>query len=98
MDLDLAVAGEPERGRAAIAQAVDGPAFQLSERFGAWRVHARDDRFTFDVSPLQGATIEEDLAQPRLQRQRDRGAAAAAASRSTRSGGIPDLERRRRCA
>jgi tRNA nucleotidyltransferase/poly(A) polymerase len=62
VDLDLAVEGEPEPVARAIAAAVKGTAFQLSERFGAWRVHARDDGFTFDVSPLQGATIEEDLA------------------------------------
>ena len=61
VDLDLSVAGDPEAAARAIARAVRGPAFQLSERFGAWRVHVRDDRFTFDVSPLQGATIEEDL-------------------------------------
>ena len=61
VDLDLAVSGAPEPAARAIATAVRGPAFQLSERFGAWRVHAGDDRFTFDVSPLQGTTIEEDL-------------------------------------
>jgi tRNA nucleotidyltransferase/poly(A) polymerase len=62
VDLDLAVRGDPEGAARAIARAVKGPAFQLSEQFGAWRAHARDDGFTFDVSPLQGETIEDDLA------------------------------------
>jgi poly(A) polymerase len=62
VDLDLAVAGDPEPAARAIARAIRGPAFQLSEEFGAWRVHARDDGFTFDVSPLQADTIEGDLA------------------------------------
>jgi putative nucleotidyltransferase with HDIG domain len=62
VDLDIAVAGDPERAARALAAAAGGPAFQLSERFGAWRVQARDDGFTFDVSALQGVTIEEDLA------------------------------------
>jgi putative nucleotidyltransferase with HDIG domain len=93
VDLDLAVAGEPEAAARAIAKAVRGPAFQLSERFGAWRVHAGDDRFTFDVSPLQGATIEEDLG------KRDFSVNAIAVPLAGGDphdphGGIPDLERR----
>jgi poly(A) polymerase len=62
VDLDLAVDGAPEQSARAIAKAVGGAVFQLSEQFGAWRVHARDDGFTFDVSPLQAPTIEADLA------------------------------------
>jgi tRNA nucleotidyltransferase/poly(A) polymerase len=62
VDLDLAVDGDPEPAARALAAAVKGPVFRLSEQFGAWRVHARDDGFTFDVSPLQGETIEADLA------------------------------------
>ena len=93
VDLDLAVAGAPEPAARAIARAVRGPAFQLSERFGAWRVHAGDDRFTFDVSPLQGATIEEDLGR--------RDFAVNAIARPLRGGdpldphgGMADLDRR----
>ena len=37
--------------------------FPLSEAFGAWRVIDRAAGRIFDVSPLQGETIEEDLAQ-----------------------------------
>jgi poly(A) polymerase len=61
-DLDLAVAGDPSRAARAISAALGGPAFQLSEEFGAWRVVLRDEAFTVDVAPLQGGTIEADLA------------------------------------
>jgi putative nucleotidyltransferase with HDIG domain len=59
VDVDLAVEGAPEEAARAIARAGRGPAFQLSERFGAWRVMLGEG--SCDVSPLQGATIEEDL-------------------------------------
>jgi poly(A) polymerase len=63
VDVDLAVAGSPENAARAIAAAGRGPAFQLSEEFGAWRaLGGRGERWVADVSPLQGATIEEDLA------------------------------------
>ena len=60
VDVDLAVAGSPEQAARAIGRAGRGPSFQLSEEFGAWRAlpHGR----VCDVSPLQGETIEEDLA------------------------------------
>ena len=37
--------------------------FQLSEAFGAWRVVDRRGGRVYDFAPLQGDTIEEDLAQ-----------------------------------
>ena len=37
--------------------------FRLSEAFGAWRVVDRDGGRVYDFAPLQGDTIEEDLAQ-----------------------------------
>jgi poly(A) polymerase len=58
-DYDLAVPGDPKRAARAVADAVGGPVFRLSEAFGAWRVVAGDT--VIDVSPLQGETIEEDL-------------------------------------
>ena len=61
-DVDLAVVGNPEPPARAIAAAVGGPAFRLSEAFGAWRVIERDGERVYDVSPLQGETIEQDLA------------------------------------
>jgi putative nucleotidyltransferase with HDIG domain len=64
VDVDLAVEGDPEEAARAIARAARGPVFQLSEAFGAWRAMSRGpQRWVCDVSRLQGATIEEDLAQ-----------------------------------
>lgn len=60
-DVDLAVQGEPEVAARAVAAGLRGPVFALSEQFGAWRVLDGDRRFICDISPLQGATIEEDL-------------------------------------
>jgi poly(A) polymerase len=62
-DVDLAVAEDPEGAARAVAEAVRGPVFQLSESFGAWRVIDRRGGRVYDVSPLQGDTIEVDLAQ-----------------------------------
>jgi putative nucleotidyltransferase with HDIG domain len=61
-DVDVAVAGSPERAARAVARAVRGPAFPLSEEFGAWRTIAGGGDWVCDVSPLQGETIEDDLA------------------------------------
>jgi poly(A) polymerase len=61
-DLDLAVRDDPGRAAKAVAKRLDAAAFQLSEEFGAWRVVSRDHSFTCDLAPLQGASIEEDLA------------------------------------
>jgi putative nucleotidyltransferase with HDIG domain len=64
VDVDLAVDGSPEEAAKAIARAGRGPAFQLSEEFGAWRAMGpASDRWVADVSPLQGPTIDEDLKQ-----------------------------------
>jgi poly(A) polymerase len=59
-DYDLAVPGDPKKAARAIANEVGGPVFPLSERFGAWRVMSGGT--VIDVAPLQGETIEEDLA------------------------------------
>jgi poly(A) polymerase len=61
-DVDIAVAGDPERAAREIAAELRGPVFQLSEAFGAWRVIDRRGGRVFDFSPLQGDTIEDDLA------------------------------------
>jgi putative nucleotidyltransferase with HDIG domain len=61
--VDLAVAGDPEPAARAVAKAVGGPVFPLSEAFGAWRAIDPARGFVCDVSPLQGQTIEEDLGQ-----------------------------------
>ena len=61
-DVDVAVAGDPEAAARALAAELRGPVFQLSERFGAWRVLDRRTGTSYDVSALQGETIAEDLA------------------------------------
>ena len=63
VDLDVAVDGDPRVAAREIALASGGPMFQLSGRFGAWRVHAPDRTWQVDVAGLQGDTIEADLAQ-----------------------------------
>ena len=59
-DIDLATTGQPAAVARAVASKAGGPAFPLSEEFGAWRVIA-DAGFVCDVSPLQGESIEGDL-------------------------------------
>jgi len=59
-DIDLVTTDEPEAVARAVRSAAGGPAFPLSEEFGAWRVIA-DAGFVCDVSPLQGESIEDDL-------------------------------------
>jgi poly(A) polymerase len=61
-DVDVAIAGAPEPAARIVAKAIGGPVFPLSEAFGAWRVIERARSFVCDLSPLQGQTIEEDLA------------------------------------
>jgi poly(A) polymerase len=61
-DVDLAVDGDPELVARAVAKALRGPAFGLSDDFGAWRATDRDRTVSCDVSALQGPSIEQDLA------------------------------------
>ena len=60
-DIDLVTSGDPAAVARAVAAGAGGPAFPLSEEFGAWRVIA-DPGFVCDVSPLQGDSIEDDLS------------------------------------
>jgi tRNA nucleotidyltransferase/poly(A) polymerase len=62
-DVDVAIEGDPQAAARAVAREVSGPAFPLSEEFGAWRVIDRERAVSYDLSPLQGSTIEEDLGQ-----------------------------------
>ena len=62
-DVDLAVRGDAAAVARGLGAALRGPVFPLSEQFGAWRVLESERRFVCDVSPLQGDTIEQDLAQ-----------------------------------
>jgi poly(A) polymerase len=66
-DLDVVLADEPQQGAKAIARAarqagVPAAAFPLSEKFGAWRVVARERSWQVDVEALRGGSIEADLA------------------------------------
>lgn len=60
VDVDLAVAQDPEVAARAIANAAGGPAFSLSEEFGTWRALGPD--WHVDVSGLRGGSIAADLA------------------------------------
>jgi poly(A) polymerase len=60
VDVDLAVAQDPEVAARAIAKAAGGPAFSLSEEFGTWRALGPD--WHVDVSGLRGGSIAADLA------------------------------------
>jgi poly(A) polymerase len=63
VDLDVVVEGDPAKAARAVAGAHGRAAcFALSEEFGAWRVVARDHSWQLDVEPLQGGTLEADLA------------------------------------
>src|SRR5436190_14586923 len=62
LDLDVVVEGEVEPAARALGRAARGAAFPLSDAFGAWRVVARGGAWQVDLLPLNGASIEEDLA------------------------------------
>ncbi len=66
-DFDVVLDGDPSDGARAIvgvARAAGGGAacFALSERFGAWRVVAREHAWQVDVERLRGGSLQEDLA------------------------------------
>ena len=67
-DLDVVLDGDPEQAARAIARAARGASgggaacFALSERFGAWRVVAREGSWQVDIERLRGESLEEDLA------------------------------------
>jgi poly(A) polymerase len=62
-DLDVVIDGDPAEAARAVAGAAKSAAcFPLSERFGAWRVVARDHAWQIDLEPLRGGSLEADLA------------------------------------
>ncbi|MEA2129346.1 MAG: poly(A) polymerase, partial [Solirubrobacteraceae bacterium] len=61
-DLDLVVDADVRGAARTLARAIDGPAFELSDEFGAWRVLAGDRSWQADLSPLRGGSLEADLA------------------------------------
>lgn len=60
-DLDLVVDGDPGAAAKTLARAIKGPAFELSDEFGAWRVHAPDRTWQADINPLRGGSLAADL-------------------------------------
>jgi len=90
-DLDLAVAGEPERVAKAVARAAGGPVFRLSEAFGGWRALHPERDWICDVTALHGEGVDADLA------RRDFSVNAIAVPLAggqphDPQGGIPDLD------
>ena len=59
-DVDVAVDGSPEEAARAVAGVARGPAFQLSESFGAWRTIGGGGEWICDVSRLQAALDFQD--------------------------------------
>lgn len=60
-DLDLIVDGDVGAAAKALARAVRGPSFELSDEFGAWRVHSGDRTWQADLNPLRGGSLAADL-------------------------------------
>lgn len=65
LDWDLVVSGDCAIVAKSIGKKFKGDVFQLSDRFGCWRVHANVDnqRIQIDVCSLRGDSIEADLLQ-----------------------------------
>jgi putative nucleotidyltransferase with HDIG domain len=61
-DLDVVVEGDPRSAARRLGRAAGGASFELSDQFGAWRVVARDRTWQVDISPMQGGSLEADLA------------------------------------
>ncbi|MEJ7825023.1 MAG: HD domain-containing protein [Solirubrobacteraceae bacterium] len=61
-DLDLVVEGDVRAAAQRLSRALGGPAFELSDEFGAWRVLSADRRWQADLNPLRGGTLQADLA------------------------------------
>lgn len=60
-DVDIVVAGDVRAAAKHLAVAVGGPAFPLSEEFGAWRVIGPERAWQIDLTPLRDDAIEADL-------------------------------------
>ena len=61
-DLDVVVDGDVRRAARSLGRGAGGASFELSDQFGAWRVVARDRRWQVDLTPLQGGSLDADLA------------------------------------
>jgi poly(A) polymerase len=61
-DVDLAIEGDAQVAAKALARAHGAGRFALSSAFGSWRVQGGRLPYTVDITPLQGATLADDLA------------------------------------
>jgi tRNA nucleotidyltransferase/poly(A) polymerase len=61
-DVDIVVDGDVRAAARAVARAARGPAFELSDEFGSWRVLAPDRAWQIDLSPVRGGSLSADLA------------------------------------
>ncbi len=62
LDVDIAIAANAHGTAKRLARAYDATRFPLSDAFGAWRIVGGSLPFQVDITPLQGATIAEDLS------------------------------------
>ena len=61
-DLDVVVDGDVRGAARRVGRGLGGASFELSDQFGAWRVVARDRGWQVDIAPLQGGSLDADLA------------------------------------
>ena len=61
-DVDLVVDGDVRDAAKRLARAVGGPAFALSDAWGAWRVIGPARAWQADFTPLRGGSLDADLA------------------------------------
>jgi len=62
-DVDIVVSGDPGAAVRAVREAAGGgAAFELSDRFGAWRYVSRDRTWQLDVLALRAGDLHADLA------------------------------------
>jgi putative nucleotidyltransferase with HDIG domain len=61
-DVDVVVPEDAEGAARKVAGRGGDHVFALSDRFGGWRVIARDRSWQADVTPMRGGSIEADLA------------------------------------
>jgi putative nucleotidyltransferase with HDIG domain len=62
LDLDVVVEGPAEPAAKALGREARATAFPLSDAFGVWRVVGREDGWQVDLLPVNGSSVEEDLA------------------------------------
>jgi tRNA nucleotidyltransferase/poly(A) polymerase len=61
-DIDVVLEGDARPAARRIAKHAGGAAFELSDVFGGWRVVGPGQAWQVDLQPLQGGTLEADLA------------------------------------